>query len=222
MQTKNIKKISITLPKTEVNEQIEENKAQLQTANGDNNTTTQHNEKPDIQPPAQRPPLLETPTEYEHQNNWDMAAAAMGGQMSEQDWNQQMSNMPWQNANRMGGGGPGGVPPPPPRPPFPMQFPYGAGVGNDGSVSFRPPNGSLMGERGGFGGRGGGRGWMNSPQNQFRNFPRPPRGGGGSGGGGGGGSPYFNRGGGRGGGGPGGMRGGAGFRGKFRGKNNWI
>lgn len=117
-----------------------------------------------------------------------------------------MQPMPWQN-NRMGRGG---VPPPPPRPPYPMQFAYGAGPTNDNGA-FRPPNGNLMGERGGFIGRGGGRGWFNSPQNQFRNFPRPPRGGG---------SPYFNRGGGRGS--PGGMRGGPGFRGKFRGKNNWI
>ncbi|XP_065357164.1 regulation of nuclear pre-mRNA domain-containing protein 2 [Calliphora vicina] len=191
----------------EVNEQIEENNADIQSTNDEDNATQQM-DKADGQPPVQRPPLLETPTEYEHQNSWD--AAAQMGQMSEQDWNQ-MPPMPWQDNNRMGGGGGPGVPPPPPRPPYPMQF-YGAGPANDNG-SFRPPNGSVMGERGGFGGRGGGRGWMNSPQNQFRNFPRPPRGGGG-------GSPYFNRGGGRGG--PGGMRGGPGFRGKFRGKNNWI
>lgn len=152
----------------------------------------------------QKTPLLETPPEYETANNWDLATA---GQMSEQDWSQ-MQHLPWQNNSRMSAGG---VPPPPPRPPYPMQFPYGVGPNID-NAAFRPPNGNMMGDRGGFGGRGGVRGWLNSPQNQFRNFFRPPRGGAGS--------PYFNRGGTRGG--PGGMRGSPGFRGKFRGKNNWI
>lgn len=162
--------------------------------------------------PQPRPPLLETPTEYDPQHNWDTGA------MGQENWNQ-MPPMPWQNNNRMGNPNI----PPPPRPPYPMPYQQYGGPGNDNG-NFRPPGGSPMGGRGGFGGRGGGRGWANSPQNTFRpNFsPRPPRGGG---------SPYFMRGGGRGGpGGPGGpgvgggpdMRGRGGFRGKFRGKNNWI
>lgn len=176
-------------------------------ANGDGESA----ETPEI--PHQRPPLLETPAEYDPQTNWDC-----------QDWSQQVAHMPWQN-NR---GGAHGVPPPP-RPPYGMQFQYGAGPGVTGGNDNNPfavPSGSPMagGGRGGsFGGPGGGRGrgsWDNSPQNQFRNFPRPPRGGGG-----GAGSPFFNRGRGRGV--VGGnimMRGGPspGFRGKFRGKNNWI
>lgn len=158
--------------------------------------------------PYQRPPLLETPAEYDPQTNWDC-----------QDWSQQMSAMSWQN-NRGGlTGGPHGVPPPP-RPPYGMQFPYGGVAGNDNNP-FAVPSGSPA--RGGFapGTIGRGRGaWDGSPQNQFRNFPRPPRGGGM-----GGGSPFFNRGrGNRGAGSPMMMRGspGQGFRGKFRGKNNWI
>lgn len=188
----------------EVNAQNDENDDEVDPTNGE----VCDSEEPKT-PLLQRPPLLETPPEYEHQNNWDSGAM---GQIPGQDWNQ-MPQMPWQN-NRMGGGN--SIVPPPPRPPYPMPFQYLGGNDND---NFRSPGDSPNGGRGGgFGGRGGGgRGWANSPQNQFRHqFPRPPRGGG---------SPYFNRGGGRGGpggGGGGNMRGGPGFRGKFRGKNNWI
>lgn len=176
-------------------------------ANGD-----EANESAEIQH-NQRPPLLETPAEYDPHTNWDC-----------QEWSQ-MPQMSWQN-NRGGGGGP--HVPPPPRPPYTMQYAaYTPGVSNNETNNpFATPAGSPVhaGRGGGFGpgGRGGGRGWDNSPQNQFRNFPRPPRGGGGMGG-----SPFFNRGRGRGGGhlmmrGGGGGPGPGGFRGKFRGKNNWI
>ncbi|XP_059220446.1 regulation of nuclear pre-mRNA domain-containing protein 2 [Stomoxys calcitrans] len=194
----------------EVNEQMAEQSSSTDMA-ADINSETNGNEASDSATEIQhtRPPLLETPAEYDPQTNWDCP-----------DWSQQMAHMPWPN-NRGGGAGQHGVPPPP-RPPYAMQFPYGPGAvtGNDNNPFAVPGGSPLPGGRGGFGGGGRGRGgvWEGSPQNQFRNFPRPPRGAIGAGG-----SPFFNRGRGRGMGSPM-IRGGPspGYRGKFRGKNNWI
>ncbi|XP_004521819.1 regulation of nuclear pre-mRNA domain-containing protein 2 [Ceratitis capitata] len=159
-----------------------------------------------------RPALLETPPEYVPQPVWDNSQLGqvplppsyepqnIGVNMEMQHHQPQHQQEMWHHQNNWqnDSNGHGGCVPPPPRPPFPLPF---------GNFAM---NANMRG------GRGGGPGWENSPQqNHFRNdrFPRPPRGGGHMG------SPYYNRGGGGRGGNGGGMRGG--FRGKFRGSPAW-